>query len=98
MQKEEQGASARQTYLPSKQQPHYGEEYGEDKEYVGGAHHGVVGELIRLSTDLVDVEADWEDEGGHTEEDHWDGGKEKKSVSIPSKPAITIHRYLQMWV
>lgn len=67
--------SAGQAYLPSKQQSHNGEEYGQNEQYVGGAHHCVVGELIWLSSHLVDVEADWEYESGHTEEDHCDRGK-----------------------
>lgn len=62
--------SARQTYLPSKQKSHYGEEDGQDEENVRGAHHCVVGEFIWLSSNLVDVEANWEDESSHTEEDH----------------------------
>ncbi len=67
--------SARQAYLPSKQQSHYGEEYRQNKEDVGGAHHCVVGELIRLSSNLVDVKANREYEGSHTEQDHCDRGK-----------------------
>lgn len=67
---EEEGTSAGQAHLPSKQQPHYGEEYGQDEENVGGAHHSVVGQLIWLSSNLVDVEADGEYESSHTEQDH----------------------------
>lgn len=84
IQKEEEGMSARQAYLPSKQQSHYGEEYGQNKEYIGGAHHCVVGELIWLSSDLVDIEADWEYEGSHTEEDHCGRGKtERRALTSP---------------
>lgn len=75
---EEEGMSAGQAHLPSKQQSHYGEEYGQNKEYIGGAHHCVVGELIWLSSNLLDVEAHWEYEGSHTEEDHCDRGKTQK--------------------
>lgn len=74
--------SAGQAYLPSKQQSHYGEEYGQDEEYVGGAHHCVVGELIWLSSNLVDVEADREYESSHTEQDHCDRGNTEQSNSL----------------
>lgn len=79
---EEDGMSTGQAYFPSKQQSYYGEEYGENKEDVGGAHHCVVGELIGLTSDLVDVEADGEYEGSHTEEDHCQRGSTEKSVMI----------------
>lgn len=62
--------SAGQAYLTSKQQSYYGEEYGQNEEYIGRAHHCVVGQLIRLSSNLIDVEADWEYESSHTEQDH----------------------------
>lgn len=62
--------SAGQANLPSKQQSHNGEEYGQNEEYVGGAHHRVVGELIWLSSNLVDVEADGEYKSSHAEQDH----------------------------
>lgn len=62
--------SAGQANLPGKQQSHDGEEYGQNEQHIGGAHHCIVGELIRLSSNFVDVETDWEYEGGHTEEDH----------------------------
>lgn len=78
VQREKEGMSAGQAYLPSKQQSHYGEEYGQDKEYIGGAHHCVVGELIRLSSNLVDVEADWEYESSHTEQNHCDRAEAHK--------------------
>lgn len=74
----EEGMSAGQAHLPRKQQSHYGEEYGQDKEHIGGAHHCVVGELIRLTSNLIDVESQWENEGGHTEEDHCGRGKTKR--------------------
>lgn len=67
---EEEGISAGEADLPSKQQSYYGEEDGQDEEDVGGAHHGVVGQLIWLSSNLVDVEADGEYESSHTEQDH----------------------------
>lgn len=70
--------SAGQAHLPRKQQSHYGEEYGQDKEHIGGAHHCVVGELIRLTSNLIDVESQWENECGHTEEDHCGEGKTKR--------------------
>lgn len=62
--------SAGQAHLPGKQQSHYSEEYGQNEEYVGGAHHCVVGQLIWLSSNLVDVESNWENERSHTEQDH----------------------------
>lgn len=62
--------SSRQANLPGKQQPHDGEEYGENKEDIRGAHHCVVGEFIGLSSDLVDVEPDGEDESSHAEQNH----------------------------
>jgi len=70
--------SAGQADLSGKQQSDDGEEYGQDEEHVGGAHHRVVGQLVRLPTDLFDVEADGEDEGGHAEQDHCDGGTERR--------------------
>lgn len=63
--------SAGEADLPSEQQSHYGEEYGENKQHVGGAHHRVVGELVASSSNLIDVEAHREDEGSRAEEDHW---------------------------
>lgn len=62
--------SAGQAHLPRKQQSHYGEEYGQNEEDVGGAHNCVVWQLIWLSSNLVDVEANWEYESSHTEQDH----------------------------
>lgn len=70
-----EGMSAGQAYLPSKQQSHDGEEYRQDEEHIGGAHHCVVGKLIWLSSNLVDVEANGEYEGSHAEQDHCDRGK-----------------------
>lgn len=64
--------SAGQTHLTSKQESHYGEEYGQNEEYIGRAHHCVVGQFIWLSSNFIDVEADWEDESSHTEQDHCD--------------------------
>ena len=75
--------SAWQAYLPSKQQSHYGEEYGQYEEHIGGAHHCVVGQLIWLSSNLADVEAHWEYESSHTEQDHC-GGKERESKRVLS--------------
>lgn len=80
--KEEEGVSAGQAYLTSKQQSHYGEEYGQNKEYIGRADHCVVGQLIWLSSNLIDVEADWEDESSHTEQDHCDGRKAEVGKKI----------------
>lgn len=76
--KREADTSAGQANLPSKQQPHDGEEYGQNEEHIGGAHPGVVGQLVRLPADLIDVEADWEYERGHTEQDHCDRKTEEE--------------------
>lgn len=57
--------------FPCKQQSHYGEEDGEDEEHVWRADHRVVGQLVRLPSNLVDIEAYWEDECCHAEQDHW---------------------------
>lgn len=73
--------STGQAHLPSKQQTHYGEEYGQNEEHIGGTHHRVVGQLIWLTPDLADVEADWEYEGGHTEQDHCD--RETRTLRPP---------------
>lgn len=94
---EEEGKSAGQAYLPGEQQPHYGEEYGQNEEYVGGAHHCVVGELIWLSSHLVDVEADWEYEGSHAEQDHCDGGNKKKSINTLSRPETPKQGSMRIW-
>lgn len=72
-------SSAWEANLSCKQQSHYGEEDGEDKEDVRGAHHRVVGQLVWLTSDLVDVEAYWEDERCHAEQDHC---KEEKKIYI----------------
>lgn len=66
----QKGLSARQADLPSEQQSHYREEDGEDKEYIRGAHHRVVGQFVRLTPHLINVKSYWEDEGSHTEQDH----------------------------
>lgn len=71
--------SSRQANLPGKQQPHDGEEYGENKEDIRGAHHCVVGEFIGLSSDLVDVEPDGEDESSHAEQNHCDRGENRRT-------------------
>lgn len=70
-----------QADLACKQESHYGEEDGQDEEDVGGAHHGVVGKLIRLTSNFLDIEAHWEDEGGHAEQDHC-GGTERRRVNV----------------
>lgn len=62
--------SAWEANLSCKQQSHYGEEDGEDKQHVRGAHHRVVGQLVWLTSHLVDVEAYWEDERCHAEQNH----------------------------
>lgn len=63
-------SSAREANFARKQQSHYGEEDGEDKQHVRRAHHRVVGKLVRLTSHLVDIEAYGEDECRHAEEDH----------------------------
>lgn len=63
-------SSAWEADFAGKQKSHYGEEDGEDKEHVRGAHHRVVGQLVRLPPHLVDIEAYGEDERRHAEQDH----------------------------
>lgn len=63
--------SAREANFACKQQSHYGEEDGEDEQHVRGADHCVVGQLVRLTSHLVDIEAYWEDQCCHAEQDHW---------------------------
>lgn len=63
-------SSTREANFSCKQQSHYGEEDGEDEEHIRGAHHRVVGQLVRLASHLVDIEAYGEDERRHTEQDH----------------------------
>lgn len=67
-------SSARETNFPCKQQSNYSEEDGEDEEHVRRADHRVVGQLVRLTSHLVDIEAYWEDERCHAEQDHWREG------------------------
>lgn len=70
--------SAWEANFARKQQSHYGEENGEDKQHVRGADHRVVGQLVRLTSHLVDIEAYGEDECRHAEEDHWKEGARDK--------------------
>lgn len=63
-------SSAREANFACKQKSHYGEEDGEDEEDVRGADHRVVGQLVRLASHLVDIEAYGEDECRHAEQDH----------------------------
>lgn len=67
-------SSAWEANFACKQKSHYGEEDGEDKEHVRGADHCVVGQLVRLASHLVDIEAYGEDERRHAEEDHTSEG------------------------
>jgi len=67
-------SSAWEANFACKQQSHYGEEDGEDKQHVRGADHCVVGQLVRLTSHLVNIEAYGEDECRHAEEDHWKEG------------------------
>lgn len=74
-------SSAWEANFACKQKSHYGEEDGEDKQHVRGADHCVVGQLVRLASHLVDIEAYGEDERRHAEQDHWkEGAKEKMLV------------------
>lgn len=74
-------SSAREANFACKQQSHYGEEDGEDEQHVRGADHRVVGQLVRLASHLVDIEAYGEDERRHAEQDHWrEGVREKMSI------------------
>lgn len=70
--------SAREANFAGEQESNYGEEDGEDEEHVRGAHHRVVGQLVRLAPHLVDVEAYGEDERRHAEQDHWQREEERK--------------------
>lgn len=75
--------SAGEANFAGEQESHYGEEDGEDEEHIGGAHHRVVGQLVRLAPHLVDVEAYGKDERRHAEQDHWrkEEEREKKKKS-----------------
>lgn len=74
-------SSAWEANFACKQQSHYGEEDGEDKEHIRGADYRVVGQLVRLASHLVDIEAYGEDERRHTEQDHCrQRGREKMSI------------------
>lgn len=74
-------SSAREANFACKQKSHYGEEDGEDKQHIRRAHHRVVGQLVRLASHLVDIEAYGEDERRHAEQDHWrEGAREEMLV------------------
>lgn len=74
-------SSAREANFACEQKSHYGEEDGEDEEHIRGADHCVVGQLVRLASHLVNIEAYGEDECRHAEQDHW---KEKKKYVYSS--------------
>lgn len=63
-------SSAREANFACKQKSHYGEEDGEDEQHIRGTDHRVVGQLVWLTSHLVDIEAYWEDESRHAEQDH----------------------------
>lgn len=63
-------SSAWKANFACEQQSNYGEEDGEDKQHVRGADHRVVGQLVRLASHLIDIEAYGEDERRHAEQDH----------------------------
>lgn len=71
--------SAGEANFAGKQESHYGKEDGKDEEHVRGAHHRVVGQLVRLAPHLVDVEAYGEDERRHAEQDHWRKQEEREN-------------------
>lgn len=74
-------SSAWEANFACKQKSHYGEEDGEDKQHIRGADHCVVGQLVRLASHLVDIEAYGEDKCSHAEQDHWrEGAREKMLV------------------
>lgn len=74
-------SSAWEANFACKQKSHYGEEDGEDKQHIRGSDHRVVGQLVWLSSHLVDIEAYGEDECRHAEQDHWkEGAREIMSV------------------
>lgn len=73
-------SSAWQANFACKQKSHYGEEDGEDKQHIRGADHCVVGQLVRLASHLVDIEAYGEDECRHAEQDHWKEGAREKML------------------
>lgn len=82
--------SAREANFACKQKSHYGEEDGEDEQHVRGADHCVVGQLVRLASHLVDIEAYGEDERRHTEQDHWkEGARETMLVYCTLTPNYT---------
>lgn len=75
-------SSAWEANFAGKQQSHYSEEDGEDKQHIRGAHHRVVGQFVRLASHLVYIEAYGEDECRHAEQDHWkEGAREKILIS-----------------
>lgn len=74
--------SAREADFAREQKSHYGEEDGEHEEHVRGADHRVVGQLVRLPSHLVDIEAYGEDERRHAEQDHWKGRSGGGTVSL----------------
>lgn len=76
-------SSAWEANFACKQQSHYGEEDWEDEQHVWGADHRVVGKLVRLASHLVDIEAYWEDERRHAEQDHWKQGRERGKILVP---------------
>lgn len=73
--------SAWEANFACKQKSHYGEEDGEDKQHVRGADHCVVGQLVRLASHLVNIEAYGKDERRHAEQDHWKEGVREKMLA-----------------
>lgn len=75
-------SSAREANFACKQKSHYGEEDGEDKQHIRGTDHRVVGQLVWLTSHLVDIEAYGEDESRHAEQDHWKESERKCQFSL----------------
>ena len=78
------GVSAWQADFAGEQQSHDGKKYGEHKEHVGGAHNCVVGQLVGLTSDLADVEADGKDQRRHAEQHHCGPTEEEECYKIQS--------------
>ena len=74
--------STRKADLPREQQSHYGEEDGQDKQDVGGAHYSIVGQLVGLASHLVDVKPYREYQCCHTEQHHFGGETKREREKI----------------
>lgn len=83
-------SSAWEANFACKQQSYYGEEDGEDKQHVRGADHRVVGQLVRLASHLIYIEAYGEDERRHAEQDHWKERSEREKKLVHCTTILVI--------